>query len=82
MAQKTEKGGSWSKRIMVQGQPGNKLVRPYLKNKPDMLVHGRGPSYSGGGGRRTVVQHQPGQKQRPYLKNKVKVKGLGVWLKR
>jgi hypothetical protein len=50
-----------SRRIPVQGQHEQKLVRPYLKNKPNMLVPICDPSYSGGEGKSIVVSGQPGQ---------------------
>jgi hypothetical protein len=43
--------------------PGQKLGRPYLKNKPDMLVHACNSSHKGDIGRRITVQGQPGQKE-------------------
>jgi hypothetical protein len=43
--------GGRDRRIMIQGQPTQKLARPYLKNKPGMVVHSYNPSYLGGGGR-------------------------------
>jgi hypothetical protein len=32
-------------RRIVQGQPSQKLVTPYLKIKPNVVVHMCGPSY-------------------------------------
>jgi hypothetical protein len=33
--------------IMAWSQPGQKVGRPYLKNKPGVLVHASDPSYEG-----------------------------------
>jgi hypothetical protein len=45
-----------------------------------MVVHTCDPSYSGGIGRRMVVQVVPGQKpQHPIQKQKQKHKGMEVW---
>jgi hypothetical protein len=41
--------------MALGGQLGQKLVRPYLKNKLYMVVLACGPSYSGGGGRRISI---------------------------
>jgi hypothetical protein len=43
------------RRIKVQGQPGQKLMRPYLKNNPGVGAHACGPSYLGDGSRRIRV---------------------------
>jgi hypothetical protein len=60
---------------MIQGQPWQKLVRLYLKNKPGMVAH-------------TIIlatwevgelwlEAIPGKvTKRPYLKNKLKAKEL------
>jgi hypothetical protein len=45
------------------------------------MVHACNPNYSEGGGTRITVQDQLDKSTRPYLKNKVKAKGLGTWLK-
>jgi hypothetical protein len=39
------------------------------------------PSYSEGRGKRITVQGHPSRSMRLYLKNKLKEKGLVVWLK-
>jgi hypothetical protein len=41
-----------------------------------MVAHTYNPSYLGGRGRKIT-----GKSMKPYLKNKLKAKGLGVWLK-
>jgi hypothetical protein len=56
-------GGFW-----FEATPGM-LARLYLENKPDMIAH-----YWGGRGRRAVVQGQPRQLQRFYLKKQTKSK--------
>jgi hypothetical protein len=46
------------------------------------VAHHYNPSYLVGRGRKTVVRAaQAGASLRPYLKNKLKAKRLGVWLK-
>jgi hypothetical protein len=45
-----------------------------------MVVHAYRPSYSGGGSRRITSENRLGKRERPYLKNKLKTKGLGHWL--
>jgi hypothetical protein len=45
--------------------------------------HACDTSYDGSTGRRTTSEAGPGNSRRPYLKKKLKVKGLGAsWLKR
>jgi hypothetical protein len=44
------------RRIEVGGQPWEKLVRHYLKNKPGMVVHTCNATYLGSRGRRIMVQ--------------------------
>jgi GTP cyclohydrolase I len=39
------------------------------------------PNYAGGVSRRIIVQSRPSTKVRPYLEDKLKPKGLGIWLK-
>jgi hypothetical protein len=47
------------------------------------MVHTSNPSCSEGGGRRIEIQRSAWAKLgRPYYKNKIKTKGLEVWLKR
>jgi hypothetical protein len=46
-----------------------------------VVVHACNLSYLGGRGRRIVVQGLSWAKERPYLKNELKQKGLGLWLK-
>jgi hypothetical protein len=55
-------------RILVQGQPWQKLAVPYPTNKPCMVVHFCNLNYVGSINRRTVLPGQSGQKVRPYLK--------------
>jgi hypothetical protein len=67
--------GGRDRRIVVQGQTGQMLARPYLKQTS---MHGGshicGPSYLGGG----VDRGGSGKSVRSYLKKrKLKVKGLG-----
>jgi hypothetical protein len=59
-------------------------VRIYLKNKPGMVVYTYNPSYWGDTEVRGSQSEASLGKVRmiPYLKNKVKTKGMGVWLKR
>jgi hypothetical protein len=45
-----------------------------------MVVYICNPSYLGFKGRRIVV-HGPGKNKKVYLKNKLRQKGLEVWLK-
>jgi hypothetical protein len=66
-------GGS-NRKIMIQGQPGRKLVRPYLKNKLGTIAHPCGPSYLEDGGRRILDEAGPGKSSRPHLKNKLSKK--------
>jgi hypothetical protein len=51
--------------------------RKYYKVGLDMVGLTCNPSYTGGGGRRIVVQGQQEQMIRPYLKNKRKHKDWG-----
>jgi hypothetical protein len=48
------------RRIQVCGQPRQKLVKTYLKNKLGMVACACGPIHSGGRIRRTEVQQSPG----------------------
>jgi hypothetical protein len=43
------------RRIKVQSQPRQKIVRPHFRNKLDIVVHIYGSSYPKGGGRRIIV---------------------------
>jgi hypothetical protein len=70
-------------RIMMQGQPRQKFSkRPYLKKQAGYGGTHFNLSYTGGRGRRITVRDWPRQKKsiRSFLKNKLKQKGLGVWL--
>jgi hypothetical protein len=49
----------------------------FKKSSPDQFKKAR-YSYLRGGGRRIVVWGQLGKSMRPYLKNKLKAKGLEV----
>jgi hypothetical protein len=71
-------GGSWFK-----ANQGRKLEKPYLKKMSQVWRSTScNSSNSGGRGRRTKDQGQLSAKQmEPYLKNKLKQKGLGKWLK-
>jgi hypothetical protein len=60
-----------SSKIMVQGQPRQKLARVCLKNKLGVVVQSYKLSCLGGGSRRIEVQGL-GKSARPYLKNKIK----------
>jgi hypothetical protein len=61
-----------------KASPG-KLPRLYVKNKPDMVEHACGSSSLESRGRRIEVEGCPRTiSMRPYLKNKLKVKGLGA----
>jgi hypothetical protein len=52
------------------------------KKKSSVVVHAYNPSYLRGRSRKTVVGGQPTKVSwRPYLKNELKTKGLGEWLK-
>lgn len=42
--------GGGDRRITVQGQSGQMLMKPYLKNKPGMVVRACIPRYVGDGG--------------------------------
>jgi hypothetical protein len=46
--------GGRDRRIMVQGQPGQKITRPYLK-KLGIVVHMYNPSYLRGRGKRIII---------------------------
>jgi hypothetical protein len=68
---------------MVQGHPRQKLVRPYLKNKPGIVMYICGLSYSGVGDRRITIQGQTGQKHETVSKKQAKCKkDWRVWLER
>jgi hypothetical protein len=57
-----------------------KIKKPKNKN-PDVVEYTRNPSYSGGEGRRISNSRSPYAKlARPCLKNKIYIKGLGMWL--
>jgi hypothetical protein len=57
-----------------------KVSKTNLKTKLGVVVHACDPSYSGGRGGRVMVWGQPkGKSMRPYLKIKLKAKGL--WCK-
>jgi hypothetical protein len=60
---------------------GKILVRSYFKSKLDMVVHACVPSFVGGGDRRLIGLRPDRAKVRPYLKDKLKQKGLGAWFK-
>jgi hypothetical protein len=49
--------------------------------KPDIVVYTYNPSYLGGRGSRILVEASWDKSTRPFLKNKLKAKRLGVWLK-
>jgi hypothetical protein len=55
---------SETRKIVVQGQPKQKLFRPHLRNKSGMLVHAYNSSYTGGLDRRISVCGQPVQKHK------------------
>jgi hypothetical protein len=57
-------GDRRDRRILVQGQPGQKIIKtPSIsKNKVGMVVHACNPSYKKGMGRKSMVQGLPGQK--------------------
>jgi hypothetical protein len=57
-----------------------KIKRKY-HSKPNMVVHYCISIYLGERGKRTAVEDLPGKKVRPYVKNKLKAKGLEAWLK-
>jgi hypothetical protein len=59
-------------------QPGQKLTRWYLKSKLGVVAIPVIPAYEGGGGRRIPVPGWSCKSMRPYLKNKLKEKGLGT----
>jgi hypothetical protein len=52
-----------------------------LSPGPKMAAHFCNPSSLGGRDRRIVVRGKPDKNTRPYLKNKLKQRGLGVWIK-
>jgi hypothetical protein len=54
--------------IMVQGQPGKKLARSILMNKPGMGFHSCNPSYAEVISRRVIFEASLGKIVRPYLK--------------
>jgi hypothetical protein len=47
-----------------KARSNKKLVRPQLRNKPDMVIHTCNSSYAGDIDGRNMVQSQPGQKLR------------------
>jgi hypothetical protein len=59
-----------------------KLVRPHLRPWAGVVIHACCSSYTGGIGKRTVVEASPGKSVRPYLKNNQSKKGLVERLKR
>jgi hypothetical protein len=44
-----------------------------------MVIHNCNPSYSVGRSRKMYPRPAPRKSSRPYLKNKLKAKGLGIW---
>jgi hypothetical protein len=62
-----------SRGLLYEASLGKKLERPPLNNKPGMVACTCDSSCTGGIGRRTTVQGQPGHKQT----NKKKVWGRG-----
>jgi hypothetical protein len=62
----------------LQGHPGKKLVRPYLKNKPGMVAHAYYPSYSESKGRRLWVQGQFGQMYETLTEKQTKSTKVGM----
>jgi hypothetical protein len=52
--------------LWFKTSPGKKLARPYLKDKPGMVVHTCNPMYMEGRGRTIVAL---GKNLRNYLKN-------------
>jgi hypothetical protein len=64
---------------VVQSQGRLKFVKSYVKNKPGVVVHNYNPSYMGRRG--LWSKTSPSKSRRPYLKNKLEAKGLGMWLK-
>jgi hypothetical protein len=74
--------GGRDRRITEQNQPKQKnLTRPCLKkNKLGVMVHVWNPRYLGGRYRRPWSEARTPKNTRPYLKNKLKQKGLGTWL--
>jgi hypothetical protein len=47
--------GGGNRRMAVQGQPEQKLARPYFKYKQGMVFHVCNSSYLGGGGKEILV---------------------------
>jgi hypothetical protein len=72
---------SRDKRIVIRGQPRQKLVRPYLKNKPGVVKQVYNPNYWGGRDKRISVYGLK-KSERSCLRNKLKKEEMGVWLKR
>jgi hypothetical protein len=70
--------GGRDRRNKVQGQPGQKLVRPYLKIKLGKVAHAVVPAMQEAEIGRLQSKADLGKSMRPYLKNKLKAKGLGV----
>jgi hypothetical protein len=59
---KRRKQGGRDRRITVQGQPGQKLERPYFKSNSGVLMHSCCPSYSGGRNKKITLEESPRQK--------------------
>jgi hypothetical protein len=76
-----EENTSLKKEILLDTHHTGEVFKKHSTG-PGMVVHACNPRYSGGGGRRiTVLEYLGKVSLRSYLKNKLKVKWLGVWLK-
>jgi hypothetical protein len=70
------------RRTEIQGQTRQKLLKPYLKNEPGMVIHTYNPSYSEGRCRRIKVQGQLRQNYKTLSENQTKSKRtVGAWLR-
>jgi hypothetical protein len=72
--------GSRNRRTAIQGQPGQKLSRPYLKKRPGMVFHSCNPSYLGveGGGWWSEASQS---KRRTLPEKQIKEEGAILWNK-
>jgi hypothetical protein len=68
------------RRVAVWDHHGQKL-ETLSQKQADVVVHAYNPSYSVVKVRESQFEANPGKSFRPFLKNKLKAKGLGAWLK-
>jgi hypothetical protein len=66
-----------SRRIVAQGQPRQKLARPFLKKMPPVLVCACNPSYLGSRGRMVTVRGRSRQKHKILREKQTESKRIG-----